>query len=116
MVIDEIRKIGLEGDILYDENTLAAYSKDASVFEIKPEVVVYPKNKEDLRKLVNFTSDHKNANPSLSLTPRSAGTDMSGGSINDSIILDFTRYFTRCETKNGYANTEPGVYYRDFET
>ena len=41
---------------------------------------------------------------------------MSGGSINDSIIVDFAKYFNHTPTINSnIATTEPGVYYRDFE-
>lgn len=31
----------------------------------------------------------------FNITGRSGGTDMSGGSINDSIILSFTKYFNK---------------------
>ena len=52
----------------------------------------------------------------MSLTARSAGTDMSGGPLNDSIILDFMKYFNHIlEVGEDYAVTEPGVFYRDFE-
>jgi len=50
------------------------------------------------------------------LTARSAGTDMSGGAINDSVIMDFTRYFTKIESVSSRsAHAQPGVFYRDFE-
>src|SRR5258706_479980 len=59
---------------------------------------------------------HKKDNPELSLTGRSAGTDMSGGSINDSIIVSFMKYFNREPViHDNIATTEPGVFYRDFE-
>ena len=41
---------------------------------------------------------------------------MTGGVLNDSIILDFTAHFDRVlEVEDNYAITEPGVFYRDFE-
>ncbi|MEI7632612.1 MAG: FAD-binding oxidoreductase, partial [bacterium] len=59
---------------------------------------------------------NKKSNPSLSLTARSGGTCMSAGAINDSIILDFAKYFKNIgEVTSDSANTQPGVYYRDFE-
>ncbi|OGD30673.1 hypothetical protein A3A18_01765, partial [Candidatus Azambacteria bacterium RIFCSPLOWO2_01_FULL_44_84] len=55
-------------------------------------------------------------NSDLSLTARSAGTDMSGGPLNESIIVEFNKYFNHIrEVGEGYAVTEPGVFYRDFE-
>ncbi len=106
----------IKGDILCDEATLFNYSHDASLFEVKPQAVVFPKDEEDVRALVKFVSDNKKDNPDLSLTGRSAGTDMSGGSINESIIVSFCKYFNRTPTiKGNIATTQPGVFYRDFE-
>ncbi|MGH7239828.1 MAG: FAD-binding oxidoreductase, partial [Candidatus Saccharimonadales bacterium] len=52
----------------------------------------------------------------ISVTGRSAGTDMTGGALSESIILSFTRYMNRLlELGDDYAVVEPGMYYRDFE-
>ena len=66
----------IKGDVLTDEDTLNLYSHDASLFEVKPQVVVNPKDTEDLKALVKFVSKNKKDNLSLSLTGRSEGTDM----------------------------------------
>ena len=115
VLLDELKQI-IKGDVAIDEETLTNHSHDASLFEVKPQVVVFPKDAEDVKALVNFVSKHKKNYPNLSLTGRSAGTDMGGGSINESIIVDYMRYFTHTgEIKNNVATVEPGVYYRDFE-
>ncbi|MDB5169622.1 MAG: Oxidoreductase [Candidatus Saccharibacteria bacterium] len=107
---------GFNGDVDDSATTLEAYSHDASLFEIKPQLVVYPKDAKDVGRLVQFAAKHKKAHPSLSLTARSAGTDMAGGAINDSIIMDFTRYFNEVgKVTSTLVHTQPGVYYRDFE-
>jgi len=109
-------KQAIKGDVLTDEQTLTVYSRDASLFEIKPQVVVFPKDEEDVKTLVKFVTKNKKNNPTLSLTARSAGTDMSGGAINDSIIVAFEKYFNHTpKIHNNIATAEPGVYYRDFE-
>ncbi len=109
-------KIFFQGEVVYDENSLNLYSHDTSLFEIKPQLVVFPRNVNDIRELVNFVSENKKTNPNLSITARSAGTDMSGGAINDSIIMDFTHYFNHLGNINAEGTkVEPGVYYRDFE-
>ena len=114
-LIDELKTL-IRGDVLYDDNTLSDYSHDASLFEVKPQVVVFPKDEEDVKNLVKFVSENKKKYPSLSLTGRSAGTDMSGGSINESIIVAFGKYFNHTTVVNGnIATTAPGVFYRDFE-
>lgn len=106
----------VKGDVLTDTGTLSEYSHDASIFEVKPQVVVYPKDEKDVVNMVKFVNKNKEKNKNLSLTARAAGTDMGGGPINDSIILAFAKYFNHKPTVNGdVATTEPGVYYRDFE-
>lgn len=104
------------GDVATDATTLAEHSHDASLFEMIPQAVVYPKNEQNLKNLVTFVNENKKAYPKLSLTGRSAGTDMGGGSINDSIIVNFMKYFNAAPTlKERIATTQPGVFYRDFE-
>lgn len=106
----------IEGEIEDDASTLEKYSHDASMFEIRPKAVVFPKNTEDVCKLVGFVAKNKKDYPSLSLTARSAGTCMSGGAVNDSVIVAFERYFNHAgPLKENAMSAEPGVYYRDFE-
>ena len=106
----------IKGDVLTDNQTLETYSHDTSLFEVKPQVVVFPKNEEDVVNLIKFVTKHKYEDPTLSLTGRSAGTDMSGGCINDSIIVAFQKYFSGPITmKENVATAQPGMYYRDFE-
>jgi FAD/FMN-containing dehydrogenase len=114
-LLDELKKV-FKGDILTDQTSLLPYSHDTSLFEIMPQAVVFPKDVEDVEALIRFVEDNKKKYPHLSLTGRSGGTDMSGGAINDSIIVVFQKYFNKTPTIRGkIATTQPGVYYRDFE-
>lgn len=119
MLSDEIKKF-FRGEVLVDDTTREKYSEDASIFKIKPEVVAFPKDVSDIKSLIKFVAQKKKTNKNISLSARSAGTDMTGGSLTESIVLSFTKYFNQVkevkQTKDGgYAVTEPGVYYRDFE-
>jgi hypothetical protein len=114
---DDLRKI-IAGDVADDDKTKELYSHDASLFELVPDVVVSPKDSNDVCKLVEFVKKNKAKYPNLSLTARGAGTDMSGGAINTSIIVDFKKYFTKIETidaKNKFSRLQPGVMYKDFD-
>lgn len=112
----ELKKVGFNGDIENDEQTLEKYSHDASMFEIRPELVVAPKTASDVEKLVQLVAHEKKKHPKLSLTARSAGTCMSGGAINESVIVDFNRHFTDIlEVGKTSARTQPGVFFRDFD-
>jgi FAD/FMN-containing dehydrogenase len=105
-----------EGDIDNSEATRQLYSHDASLFELVPQVVVAPKNIADLERLVQAANECRGEIPGLSLTARSGGTCMSGGSIGESVVVDFNKYFTKIENvSDKTAQVQPGVFYRDFE-
>ena len=126
-----------------DETTLVKYSHDASLLEMRPKLILFPKDSEDVKNLVKWVSENSARQDlaGLSITARCAGTDMSGGAIGESIILDFTRYMNKLiggplpmddfsyadkskKKKNysgnyplvpSYITVQPGMFYRDFE-
>lgn len=113
----KLTALGFRGDIDDSAESRDVYSHDASLFEIRPQLVVSPKDSRDVQELVKLVAANKPTITDLSLTARSAGTDMSGGAVNDSIIVDFLKYFTKIEELTPtLARTQPGVFYRDFET
>lgn len=116
-MFEEIKNL-IKGEISFDEKELFDYSRDASIFEVKPELVVKPKDVDEIKKLVKFVSDHKSSNSNFSLTVRAGGSDMSGGPLNESIILDPTVHMNKIinvEDAPPQAVVEPGTFYRDFE-
>ncbi len=114
-ILNELKKDFI-GDIESNEETLKKYSRDASLFEVKPTLVIFPKNSDDVKTAVRWINKNKENDSSLSITARSAGTCMSGGSLNQSVIMDFTRYMNKIiEIKDDYGIVEPGCFYRDFD-
>lgn len=118
--MDEIKQTlkdaGFKGDLDDSEATTKLFSHDASMFEIVPKLVVSPKDSADVQTLISLTSSLKKIHPNLSVTARGAGTDMAGGAINDSIIVNFNAHFTQIGTvTDTEASVQPGVFYRDFE-
>lgn len=110
---DQLSKV-IKGEVLDSPEILETFSKDASIFVVKPELVVAPKDSEDIQALVKFVNDHAEIN--MSLTARAAGTCMSGGSLSESVVMDMTKYFDKViKVGDDYAITEPGVFYRNFE-
>ncbi len=115
MIADEIRQF-FHGDVAVDDATLAKFSRDYSLFKVRPQVVVFPKDVDDIKNLVKFVAQKKAAGEDVSLTGRSAGTDMTGGPLSQGIIVSFTKYFNHIvEIGSDEAKVEPGVYFRDFE-
>lgn len=104
-----------KGDVRTDKKTLKSFSRDTSLFERTPSLVVYPRNSEDVSFLVQKIADLKMQGEDISLTARSAGTDMSGGPLTNSVVAVFTKYMNKMSLDGEFALSEPGVYYRDFE-
>ena len=119
---EEILKF-FRGDADDSEETLVKYSHDASLLEVRPQIVLFPKDVDDIKNLVKWVATNKEKYPDLSITCRCAGTDMSGGVIGESIILDFSRYMNKLiggplplKTRSVWEiAVEPGMFYRDFE-
>ena len=106
----------IQGDVASDDETREFYSHDASLFELVPEVVAFPKSGEDIASIVRFVIENKKKHPELSITARSRGTDMSGAAIGQSIVMDTSKYMTRVwDVTSESARTEPGVMYKNFE-
>lgn len=111
----------LKGNVADDDATLKKYSKDASLFEVRPRLVAFPQNVQDISSLVSFALHHPEEK--ISLTCRSGGSDMTGGPLSESIVLDMAQAFNaikevgqaRQPGGQGYAVAQPGVLYRDFE-
>lgn len=127
----------LAGDVDDGESTLDSHSRDASLFLLRPELVVYPKDTADVSAFVRYVAAHKRTDPHISITPRSAGTCMAGGSLTNSISLDGMRYLNTLGSVRKVApysilphfygaripvvvtaevEVGPGVYYRDLES
>jgi len=116
--MDIVKQLGaiFKGELETNKETLEFYSHDASLFEMKPQVVGFPKDAEDLKNVVRFVNKNRAKNPQLNITPRSRGTCMSGGAIGESIVLDVSKYMTKLEkVSSKSATVQPGMMYKDFE-
>jgi FAD/FMN-containing dehydrogenase len=106
----------IEGDVTEDQKDLTTYSRDTSIFMRMPRMVIFPKTAADVATVVRIAALAKSHGEDISVTARSAGTDMSGGPLTTSLLTVFPKYMNKVlEIGDGYAVTEPGVYYRDFE-
>src|SRR3989344_5404654 len=114
--IEALRGV-VKGDIALDEATLGRLSRDASLFSVKPAAAIFPKDADDLCRIVRWVQERRAECPSLSLTARSGGTDMTGGPLTESVVLDCSRYMNAfsIDEEKKVAIVEPGVFYRNFE-
>lgn len=107
----------IEGEVAMDAATLETFSRDASIFRITPEAVIKPKTVADVENCVRYVAAQRAAGDTrISLTARSAGTDMSGGPLTNSLVLSFTDHLnTIFEIGPDFVSTQVGAFYRDVE-
>jgi len=106
----------MRGEVSDDAEVLKTASRDTSLFTRMPELVVYPKDVDDVSELVKVVGAERERGTEISITARAAGTDMSGGPLTTSVVVDFMKHMNHMgEVGENYAVTEPGVFYRDFE-
>jgi FAD/FMN-containing dehydrogenase len=90
------------------------FSTDASVLQVTPSVVVYPRGEGDVRKVARFAWQLAERGRILPITARGAGTDMSGAAIGSGAILVFPAHMNRVlvlDSKSGAVVVEPGINY-----
>lgn len=93
-----------------DPKILETYSRDASLFRLVPKFVAKPNNVEDIKELVAYAKEHHE-----SLTARAGGSDMSGGPLSESIVVDVGNLNKIGPIDASGTKVEPGAFYRDFE-
>lgn len=113
--LEQLKKIISEPIFSTDSEVLANYSSDYTEdLSFLPEVVAKPKTVEQISTILNFC----NAN-NIAVTPRGAGTGLSGGSlpINGGISLSLEELNTIIEIdeENFQATVEAGVINETFQ-
>lgn len=105
----------MHGDVTTKKDVLKDRSRDWSIFEVQPAAVAFPDNVDDVKEIVAFVNEHKDDIPSLSVTPRAAGTGMSGGSLTESLMVDFSHLDHIGPITDDSGVAQPGTYFRDFD-
>jgi len=101
----------IAGDVRFDEYSRQLYATDASAYEVTPVGVVFPESTADVASVVEYCSQRD-----LPVLPRGGGTSLAGQSVNEAVVLDFTKQMDEiCEIDPGSrtARAEPGVLLGD---
>jgi FAD/FMN-containing dehydrogenase/Fe-S oxidoreductase len=104
--LDEL-SASLDGDLKYDRITRIIYSTDASAYKEEPAAVAWPRNSDDIKKILKFAHNHK-----IPVTMRAAGTSLAGQVVSNGMIVDISRYMKRILEVNPeemWVRVEPGV-------
>ena len=97
----------LSGDVRFDPMSRLLYSTDASMYQVEPVGVVVPRDADDVQAAI--TVARKNG---VALLPRGGGTSLTGQTVNDALVMDFSRFMHRVLEVNPeerWARVQPGV-------
>jgi FAD/FMN-containing dehydrogenase/Fe-S oxidoreductase len=94
-----------------DRPTLTAYAVDASMYRLTPKVVVLVESESDIATTMEYAGAR-----GIPLTPRAAGTNLTGSAIGPGIILDVSRLNRMLEVNRDeqWARVQPGMVLAEF--
>ncbi|MCP9473035.1 MAG: FAD-binding oxidoreductase, partial [Nitrospira sp.] len=89
-----------------DRPTITAYAVDAGIYRIEPQAVVLVESEDDIAATVHYAAIR-----GIPLTPRAAGTNLTGSAIGSGIILDVSRMNRILEVNYDelWARVQPGI-------
>jgi FAD/FMN-containing dehydrogenase/Fe-S oxidoreductase len=83
--LEMLRRAGC--DVRDDRLTRILYATDASIYQIEPRAVGFPRSAQEASAVITAAID-----AGLSITPRGAGTSLVGNAIGDGLVIDFSRH------------------------
>lgn len=103
----ELLRASVAGTVDDSTRRRAEYSTDASNYRVVPELVVFPRDTDDIVAIAEIARA-----TSTPLTTRGAGTSVAGNSIGPGIVMDLSRSVNRIieiDPEARTARVEPGV-------
>lgn len=80
----------IDGEIRWDKATRILYSTDASIYQIEPLAVIFPKTLDDINICVSLAAEYR-----VPVLARGAGSSLAGQAVGHAIIIDCSRYLYR---------------------
>jgi FAD/FMN-containing dehydrogenase/Fe-S oxidoreductase len=107
---DQLRR-EMTGEVLFDRFSRGRYATDASFYQIMPAGVIVPKTIDEALRALAICRDQGRI-----VTPRGGGTSQCGQTVNDGIIIDFSKHLNRIvslDVDNRTCVVEPGIVLDD---
>jgi FAD/FMN-containing dehydrogenase/Fe-S oxidoreductase len=111
MRLEDRLKREITGDVFFDRFNRGRYATDASFYQIVPAGVVVPRSVDEALRALATARD-----AGRTVTPRGGGTSQSGQTVNDGIVIDFSRHINRIislDVDNRSCVVEPGIVLDD---
>src|SRR3977135_125762 len=97
--------------VLFDSLSRGRYATDASFYQIMPAGVVVPRTVDEALRALDIARDD-----GRTVTPRGGGTSQCGQTVNDGIVIDFSKHLNRIvslDVENRSCVVEPGIVLDD---
>jgi FAD/FMN-containing dehydrogenase/Fe-S oxidoreductase len=101
----------ITGDVFFDSFNRGRYATDASFYQIVPAGVVVPRTMDEALRALAIARDDGRI-----VTPRGGGTSQCGQTVNDGIVIDFSKHLNRIislDLENRSCVVEPGIVLDD---
>jgi FAD/FMN-containing dehydrogenase/Fe-S oxidoreductase len=101
----------ITGEVLFDPFSRGRYATDASFYQIMPAGVVVPRSIDEALRALAICRDAGRI-----VTPRGGGTSQCGQTVNDGIVIDFSKHLNRIvslDVENRSCVVEPGIVLDD---
>lgn len=106
------------GNVFDTETIRAAYTRDRSILEIMPRLVVFPETTQDLRKLVRFVNQLAAKGYRLPITVRGSGRDKTGAAIGSGMLISTERLdrLEEIDVRGRLVRVQPGITLKQLNT
>ena len=101
----------ITGDVFFDAFNRGRYATDASFYQIMPLGVVVPRTMDEALRTLAIARDAGRI-----VTPRGGGTSQCGQTVNEGIVVDFSKHLNRVlslDVENRTCVVEPGIVLDD---
>lgn len=105
------------GEVTSSRAVRERFSRDASVLSITPELVIFPRVTNDIRKAARFSWQLAEKGHVLPITTRGGGSDQTGAAIGRGIIINTTAHLNNIihialKDKEHVVHVQPGVNFK----
>lgn len=91
--LDELKAGGFHGELDKSYAGRLAMATDNSVYQLTPQAVIYPKDVDDLSRMLMLAQQPRYRE--LTFSPRGGGTGTNGQSLTPGVIVDLSRHFNQ---------------------
>ena len=113
--IEALQDLAGKENVFSDKAHMIAYSYDATRTRFEPDAVVFPRDEEDVSRILVYCNHHR-----IVITPRGAGSGFTGGALptNGGITLAMEKHMNKIleiDMENMVAVVQPGVINMDLQ-